>query len=159
MDSNKNTNKYENLYKWSALKLWVQQKFEKRHLTGWFVPRGSIYGCYLGENIGYEKSGLDSRPVLVISNDSFNKKSGNVIVIPLSKNIKWDKKLLPKKVLSQNSHYVLYKSKYSKLNYDSAIQCEDIKSVSKSRLGGFICFVESEDMKRIVKKLKYTLQI
>jgi mRNA interferase MazF len=152
-------NKYEHLFKWSALKLWIQQKYERKNLADWFVPRGSIYGCYLGENIGYEKSGIDSRPVLVISNDAINRRSGNVVIIPLSKNIKWNRNLLPKKVLSQNSHYVLFKSKYTKLNYDSAVQCEDIKVVSKSRLGGFICFVEPEDMKSIRKKIKYTLQI
>lgn len=152
-------NKYENLFRWGSTKLWLHEKFSKNNQSKWFVPRGAIYSCHLGENVGYEKSGLTGRPVLVVTNDSLNKTSGNVVVIPLSKNIKWDQRALPKKKLKQNSHYVLYNSKYKKLNYDSSVQCEDIRSVSKSRLGTFICFVEPDDMTAIRKKLKYTLQI
>ena len=43
-------------------------------------------------------------------------------------------------------HYVLKKSKYNKLNYDSTVQCEDIRSVSKARMGKYICKIDGIDM-------------
>ncbi|MGI6227811.1 MAG: type II toxin-antitoxin system PemK/MazF family toxin [Peptococcales bacterium] len=151
-------NKYENLLRWSSHKIKLHEKFINNNLTKWKVPRKAIYGCYLGENIGFEKSGLDSRPVLVVSNELVNNGSGNVVVVPLSKNIKWKDNVKNSK-LRYYSHYVLYKSKYNKLNEDSAIQCEDIRVISKSRLGNLICFVEDDDMKEINKRIKYTLQV
>ena len=41
------------------------------------------------------------------------------------------------------------KSKYNKLNYDSAVQCEDIRSVSKARMGKYICKIDGIDMVEI----------
>lgn len=153
-------NKYEKLFKWSVLKAKLHEKFLKNNQAKWEVPRRSIYGCYLGENVGFEKNGLDSRPVLVVSSDLINKTNGIVVVIPLTKKIKWDTTNPQRQhKLKYDWHYVLYKQKYHKLNYDSAIQCEDIRVVSKARLGDFICFIDDKDMKEVSKRLKKALQI
>lgn len=153
-------NKYENLHKWSILKTKLHEKFLKNNLSKLRIPRKAIYGCLLGENIGYEKGGLDSRPVLVVSSDLINNNNGIIVVIPLTKQIKWDTTNSKRQnKLRYDWHYVLYKSKYNKLNHDSAIQCEDIRVVSKSRLGNFICFVDNTDMKEISKRIKKALQI
>lgn len=151
-------NKYEYLHKWSTHKTKLHEKFSRNNQARWRVPRSAIYGCFLGENIGFEKSGLDSRPVLIVSNPSVNNGSGNVVIIPLSKTIKWEDPIKKDK-LKYDSHYILYMNKYNKLTNDSAVQCEDIRVVSKSRLGNLICFVEPDDMREINKRIKFTLQL
>jgi mRNA interferase MazF len=151
------TNKFENLYKWSAHKLRLQEKFFKNDQKKAKYPRGAIYACYLGENIGHEKSRLEARPCLIVSSNGINYKSTNVIIVPLSKDIKYKDDSSTE--LKYDWHYVLYKTKYNKLSFDSAIQCEDIRCVSKSRFGKFITKISDDDMSEIKKRLKSTLQI
>ena len=150
-------NKYEALYRWSFHKLKLQERFERNNQIHAKYPRGAIYACYMGMNIGHEKSRLEARPWLIISTDKINKKSSNVIIVPLSKEIKY--KHGSSTELAYDWHYVLKKSKYNKLNYDSAVQCEDIRCVSKSRMGKFITKVSPEDMNEIKKRLKSALQL
>lgn len=111
----------------------------------------------MGVNIGHEKSRLEARPCLIVSTDEINKKSSNVIVVPLSKEIKYKKGSGTE--LAYPWHYVLLKTKYHKLTYDSTVQCEDIRCVSKSRMGKFIMKIDSEDMNEVKKRLKRTLQL
>jgi len=157
----KKMNKYESLFRWTADKLKIQEKFKKNNQANWKVPRGAVYGCYLGENVGFEKGTLESRPVLVVSIDEINKSSGNVVVIPLSKNIKYkkDKNGNFTKQLKYSWHYVVKRSQRNKLKYNSAVQCEDIRVVSKSRLGNFIGFIDRADMKEVSKRIKKALQV
>lgn len=150
-------NKYENFFRWLPMKLKVQEKFERNHQSGTLFPRGAIYTCYLGENVGHEKSRLEARPCLIVSSDSINSTSSNVIIVPLSKQIKYADP--SRKILKYKWHYVLKKSKYSALSYDSAVQCEDIRAVSKSRFGKFIVIIDKYDMDNIRKRLRATLQI
>jgi mRNA interferase MazF len=51
------------------------------------------------------------------------------------------------------------KSKYKELNFDSSIQCEDIRCISKSRIGKYICQVDNDDLNEIRKRIKKALQI
>lgn len=149
--------KSKKLSRWLTVKMYLQEKYENNNFRTWFTPRGSIYTCHFGENIGDEKCGI-GRPVLVVSSDKSNKKNGNVIVVTLSKNIKWAD--ASKTKLKFDTQYVLHKSNYPKLQYDSSVQCEDIKVVSKARLGEYICSVKADpDMKQIRKRLKSALQI
>ena len=150
-------NKYENLLRWTATKIKLQDKFNKNSQSTVKYPRGAIYACHLGENIGHEKSRLEARPCLIISTNRINYKSTNVIVIPLTKEIKY--KNNSTSILKYEWHYVLRKSKYNKLNYDSALQCEDIRCVSKARMGTFICNIDNTDLNEIRKRLKKALQI
>ena len=151
-------NKYENLYRWMSNKLRLQDKFTRNDQRYVKYPRGSIYACYLGENIGHEKSRLEARPCVVISNNRINYKATNVVVIPLTKEIKY-KDDTTKTELKYEWHYVLKKSKYNNLNYDSAVQCEDIRCVSKARMGKYICSIDTTDLNEIKKRLKKALQI
>lgn len=150
-------NKYENLFRWTAHKLRLQDKFLKNNQQKLKCPRGAIYACYFGENIGYEKSRLEARPCVVISTNRINYNNSNIVVIPLTKEIKY--KNNSSKELKYEWHYVLLKTKYNKLNYDSAIQCEDIRCVSKARLGKYICSIDQDDLNEIKKRLKKALQI
>lgn len=148
---------YEQLYRWACHKLKIQEKFERNSQVKSFYPRGAIYACYMGVNVGFEKSRLEARPCLIVSTDQINKNSGNVIVVPLSKDIKYTKG--SKTQLAYDWHYVLKKAKYPSLNYDSVIQCEDMRCVSKARMGKFITKVSSDDMAEIKKRIKRTLQV
>jgi len=46
------------------------------------MKQGSIYICNLTPVAGHEQSG--TRPVLVVSNDEFNHRSGTVIIVPIT---------------------------------------------------------------------------
>lgn len=144
--------------KWMNKKLKLNNHFNtnKIKLNHWKVNRGQIYTCFFGENIGYEKSKLEARPCIIVSTKQINHESGNVIVIPLSKNIKYKDGTSK---LKYPYHYVLKKSDYPKLDYDSAVQCEDIRSISKARLSTYICNTKPDDMKNIRKRLKSALQM
>lgn len=125
-------------------------------LNSWKVNRGQIYTCFLGENIGYEKSRKEARPCVIVSTKRINHESGNVIVVPLSKNIKYYPGTTN---LKYAYHYVLKQHKYPKLSFDSAIQCEDIRCISKARLSTYVCNVTPADMKEINKRIKSALQL
>ena len=146
----------ENLARWLAFSIRLQDRFNKNPVMKGMVNRGDIYACYLGQNIGYEKSRLEARPCLVVSSDNINHKSGNIIVVPLSKNVKRGRGSA-QNVLKYDWHYILYKSKY-KLNFDSLVQCGDIRCISKVRLGRYIDHVDQFDMKNIGKRIKKALQ-
>lgn len=149
-------NKYENMFKWTAKKLRIQQSFERNNQKQSKYPRGAIYACYLGENVGHEKSRLEARPCLIVSNNRINYNATNIVVIPLSKNIKY--KPGSTSALAYEWHYVLHKKNYPKLNYDSAIQTEDIRSISKSRVGVYICNINATDLNEVKKRVKKALQ-
>lgn len=150
-----NANSY---IKWLNKKLKLNNHFRLNEikLSNWKVNRGQIYTCFLGENIGYEKSKMEARPCIIVSTRQINHESGNIIVVPLSKNIKYEKDTSK---LKYPYHYVLKKADYPKLSCDSAVQCEDIRCISKARLCNYICNTKPEDMKKIKKRLKKALQI
>lgn len=151
-------NKYENMFRWMSNKLKIQDRFIKNNQRNIRYSRGSIYACYLGENIGHEKSRLEARPCIIVSNNQINFNATNIVVVPLTKEVKY-KDSATKSGLKYEWHYVLKKAKYSQLNYDSAVQCEDIRCVSKARMGKYICKIDDSDMSEIKKRIKKALQV
>lgn len=149
--------KSEDYIKWLYKKFKIQNYFESKtaKLTKWQVYDGQIYTCYLGVNIGHEKSRIEARPCIIVSNNRINSQSSNVIVVPLSKNIKYD----VNGGLKYPHHYVLKKKNYPKLTYDSVAQCEDVRSISKARISTYICNLNSYDIKEIRKRIKSIFQI
>lgn len=147
--------KFEKLARWFSYQIKLEDRFNRK-IPKVKICRGDIYSCYLGENIGHEKSRLEGRPCVVISTDKINTRSSNIIVIPLTKNIKY--KDGSTKLLRYEWNYILYKSKYP-LKYDSMAQCEDMRCISKIRLGAYIGHVDTKDMENLKKRLKITLQI
>jgi len=129
---------------WFSKKVRINERYDGS--VGHFFPRGSVVTVSFGENVGFEKAGV--RPALCISNDTNNRKNGNVAVIPLTdKSNKSDRQLLP-------TQYALFKGKYSFLRLDSIVQCEDMRIVSKARIGHVLGFVSNDDLRRIEKRLK-----
>lgn len=146
-----NYNRYDKAIKWFGLQTKMNEHYQGGN--GHFFPRSAIVTVFFGENVGYEKSG--TRPAVIVSSDISNQTSGNIVVVPLTKE---QNKIHGQTVKLLNSQYRLYKTKY-KLNYNSIVQCEDIRVVSKERIGNVIDFVDSIDMKNINKRLKYILNI
>lgn len=148
-------NVFENMSRWFSYAVWLQDRFFVKGRKRTKARRGDIYACYLGQNIGHEISRLEARPCLVVSSDDINRRSDNVVVVPLTKSVRYK---VGGKGLKYEWHYVLKQSKY-KLHFDSAVLCECIRCISEVRLGRYIDHVDQEDMKNIAKRLKRTLQV
>lgn len=86
------------------------------------MKRGEIYYANLDPTIGSEIK--KKRPVLIISNDANNNKSQTITVLPITSNIA--------KVFSFE---VILPMKTSGLKKDSKIQCQQIRTISKLRIG------------------------
>lgn len=99
--------------------------------------RGQIYYADLGRNTGSEQSGM--RPVLIIQNDIGNKYSPTVIVASLTSQI--TKAKLP-------THIPVSAAKYG-LEKDSVILMEQIRTIDKKRLKGFVGKLDEFMMKRV----------
>lgn len=93
-----------------------------------YAFRGSIYLVNFGENLGVEIN--RKRPALILSPNDFNKYSGAVTVVPITK------KLIYADVNQERPkypyHYFISKSAYPFLNFNSCIECEQVRTISKS---------------------------
>lgn len=116
------------------------------------IPRrGEIWTCELGQNIGSEENKI--RPVIIIQNDTGNKNSPTTIIAPISNR--------PKKIAV---HIELRESDYKleegeKNQVTGTILAEQIKVVSKVRLGRHIATVDEEFMRILDYKIKISLEL
>ncbi|GIP24465.1 MULTISPECIES: type II toxin-antitoxin system PemK/MazF family toxin [Paenibacillus] len=158
--------KEQQIMAWMPVKIkmahhWIEN--EKKQLNRKMV-RGAIHFCHFGENVGCEQN--EERPVVIISNNTVNSTSGNVIVVPLTKNLKAKTNFKTKQpVLTRDgkpvprfqSHYFLFASKYDFLAFDSAAKTEETTSVSKVRLKEHLGNLDEEDINRLETRMKWTL--
>lgn len=142
---NYNAKRYSKSIRWFGLQTKLNEDFIPG--KGHFFPRKAIVTTFLGENIGYEKCG--QRPSVIVSTETSNRSSGNVLIVPLTKE--------SNKTRLLKSQYKLYKSDYQFLTYNSIVQCEDMRTISKHRIGNVIGFVNDSDMLQINKRLKFFL--
>ncbi len=106
-----------------------------------FVKRGYIIQLDFGIHAGSVQS--MERPAIVIQNNTGNRYSPNVIVIPItSKN----KKNMP-------THFKLEKEKYDFLHTDSIALCEQVITISKQQIMGYLGCIDKDDIVQIDKKL------
>ena len=111
-----------------------------------YISRGDIYYSYLGENFGHEQGGV--RPVLIIQNNLGNLHSPTVIVAPITSRIK--KATFPTHV---------YISERAKLDKNSVILLEQIRTIDKSRLKEYLCRLQSDEMESVNKAISISLGI
>ena len=114
--------------------------------------RGEIWTCQLGKNIGSEENKI--RPVIIVQNDTGNEKSPTTIIVPISNR--------PKKIAThielRNSDYKLVEGEKNKVT--GTILCEQIKVVSKARLGRHVATLKSNFVENILNsKLKVSLEL
>ena len=101
------------------------------------IHRGEIYYANLEENaIGSEQIG--TRPVVIIQNNVGNEFSPTVIIVPITSKITTKAKL--------PTHVPLKNLKYRRIK-DSMILAEQIRIISKDRLGTCIGRLDEEETK------------
>lgn len=104
--------------------------------------RGQIYYVYPKDYTGSEQGG--GRPAIIVSNDVGNEYSQVVEVVFLTT---MEKKPLP-------THVAINSAKYP-----STALCEQIDSVDKERIGGYINEISQAEMKNIERALLVSLDI
>lgn len=110
------------------------------------IKRGEIYWATLGDTAGSEQGG--TRPVLIIQNDMGNRYSPVTIVAPLTTKIR-TKHHIPTNVYLRPDE----------VGRESAVHCEQIRAISKDRLGDYIATLSDERMKDIDNALKISLDL
>ena len=95
------------------------------------IRRGDMFYANLNPIIGSEQG--NTRPVLVVQNNLGNMHSPTVVVVPITQSL--NKKPLP-------THVVIQKS--SGLNNDSMALVEQIRTIDRSRLAGYIGHIDSK---------------
>ena len=109
------------------------------------VKRGELFFANLNPVVGSEQGGL--RPVLILQNDIGNTYSPTTIVAAITSKIKRAK--LPT--------HVEIKKDYSRLDRDSVILCEQLRTVDKRRLNEKIGELNEEIMVKVDVALKISL--
>ena len=110
------------------------------------ISRGDIYYSQLGDNYGHEQGGV--RPVLIIQNNIGNLHSPTVLVAPITSRIK--KSTLPTHV---------YISERAKLEKNSVILLEQIRTIDKSRLKEYLCKLQSDEIEAVNKAISVSLGV
>lgn len=100
------------------------------------VQKGEIYYAELSGTMGSEQGGI--RPVLIIQNDVGNRNSPTTIIAPLTTRL--GKAVLP-------THIVVGKD--CGLAEKSIVLLEQIRTIDKCRLRGYVGTVEQEVMKEV----------
>lgn len=157
----KNT-KTTNLHSWLNKKEDLSHEFieNKESFQRQIISIGEIYTCEIGENIGEEQ--CNRRPVLIVSKTFFNNSSSQVTVVPLSETIRMKtvtRQGKRKRRMSMQTHYRLKQSDFNFLNADSAVKCEQIKSISKSRLVTKLGKIDTTTLHRIKKRISILLDL
>ena len=109
------------------------------------IIRGAIFYADLGEIMGSEQQGF--RPVLILQNNVGNKYSPTTVIAPIStKEYKGRK---------QPTHVGI--KQFKKIRPNSIILLEQIRTIDKSRLKGYVCDLDEDDMKTVEKAIKIAL--
>ncbi len=110
------------------------------------VNRGDIFYADLDLGIGSEQQGI--RPVLILQNDLGNKYSTTTIIAPIT-----TKSYISN---SQPTH-VRVEVPGEKVSANSIILLEQIRTIDKSRLKGYVCNLEEKEMLKVEKAIKVSL--
>ena len=98
------------------------------------IQRGDIYYADLSPVVGSEQGGI--RPVIVVQNDIGNRYSPTVIVAAITSQI--NKSKLPTHIELEADVYGLPK--------DSVVLCEQMRTLDKRRLKGYVSSIDEEKM-------------
>jgi mRNA interferase MazF len=112
------------------------------------VKRGEVFWARLDPVEGSEQGGR--RPVVIVSRDALNQFGPNVIVLPLSSLGNFSK-IYPSQLVVT--------SRDLGLRGDGVVMAEQIRTISKQRLDGFVSQLSPEIMKKIDEILKVALAL
>lgn len=105
------------------------------------IKRGDIFYANLTQGVGSEQYGC--RPLLILQNEAGNKFSNTVIVAPITSKIESKAKL---------PTHCLIKAQQG-LSRDSLVLLEQLLTIDKLRLRGYIGTIDNETIYRINKAL------
>lgn len=108
------------------------------------IYRGQVYFCELGEGIGSEE--CKERPCIILQNNTGNKNSRNTIVAPITNG----RAIRSISVKVPDNTYFYTDKDGIKCALSGNILLGNIITVSKARLGDFVCDLSKE--KRINKR-------
>ena len=108
------------------------------------IRRGDIFYADLGETVGSEQAGI--RPVLVLQNDMGNVHSPTLIVAGITSKIK--KLYIPTHVLLGYGFG---------LTEESMVMLEQITTIDKQRIRGYVGTVDSVTMNKIERAMQVSL--
>ena len=111
------------------------------------IRRGQIYFADMPARYGSEQGGF--RPVLIIQNDVGNRYSPTTLVAPLTSSK--TKRNLP-------THVVLNGDRHN-LNNDSTVLLEQVSVIDKSRLKGYVTYLDDSKMREINTALSVSFGI
>ncbi len=114
-------------------------------MTGVDIRRGDVYFADLTSTVGSEQGGY--RPVLVIQNDIGNRFSPTTICIALTSRI--HKARLPTHVEIPAKIYPVEK--------DTVVLCEQIRTLDKSRLKGYVTTLSDDLMRRVDRAIQVSI--
>jgi len=103
------------------------------------VLRGEIYWADLNPTRGHEQAG--ERPILVISHDIFNERSGTVIALPITSQPQRAGLPLAMKIESV------------KLPKPSWLKISQIRTLSTERLGKRLARISPEELEQVIEAL------
>lgn len=104
------------------------------------ITRGAIFYADLDPIVGSEQKGI--RPVLILQNNIGNKYSPTTVIAPITTKY-YKGKYLPTHVKIKQ---------FNKIRPHSIILLEQVRTIDKSRLKGYICPLKKE-MKEVEKAL------
>lgn len=113
------------------------------------IKRGEIYYADLSPIKGSEQGGV--RPCLIVQNDVGNKFSPCTIVAIITS--RTTKAKLP------TQHWLKDEWNTCGLRVESMVECEQLRTIDKSRLKQFVGFVQPEEMKEIDKCLRISVGV
>ncbi|PLS19604.1 hypothetical protein CVD28_04085 [Bacillus sp. M6-12] len=128
--------RFKNIISWAGemMDLTIKERMVKE-----IYPRkGEIWTCNMGENVGCELNKI--RPVLIVSNDKGNRNSPIVTVDPISNG----EEMLPTHVKLHVDSFA-----YTEKSITGTVKSEQMKALSKARLGRKIGEVTPETMVKV----------
>jgi len=145
--------RYKESITWFAKKTNINENHDVSSFHN--LVRGHVAFAEFGENIGDEKNLL--RPVLIISNDRQNSKSNCIIAAPMTNAD--NKKDVNGKIKLLATHALLEKSVFNFLKSSSIVQFENMRSISKARVGKPIGYIDKISMTALEKYIKEAVGI
>lgn len=113
--------------------------------------RGEIWTCELGQNIGSEENKI--RPVIVLQNDTGNVNAPTTIVVPISNR----PKRIAVHIALRSGDFILVEGE--KMEITGTVLAEQIRVVSKARLGRHVATLNDKFMKLLDSKIKISLDL
>lgn len=114
-----------------------------------FYPRGSVLRVDFGKTETGEVKGREAngtRYCVVLSFDTFNMHSPNVVVAPFTKAAN---RVQENELKLLGTQHLLEQENYPFLYMDSIVLTESVRSVSKERVKSYCGYLDSADMKAI----------